>query len=452
MRVGARDIALLFVCFLVVLAGCGGGGTLPAGASASSISGATQPPGASPVPYPSTDGAELGYAGTLTQTFVSYPEIVAPGSPSPEPTSVTTTNVSQEITIRTDQSFNGGSGLTDLHNVETDAQSSGLETTSSTTDTYEAIAQAGSSSQLLQYGSQYADEAGDTISTSYVPQRVEDQFPEVAGAQWTNGAGAQIVEALGGNSSGSALTVSRTVNTSGTYSQSTTYPPGYSADGYTGIGEIQENSDGSGTYAFVANGSAITIEYSAPVPQATGSPQITVAEFAGLDPTPADEPSESFMLNDWYGTAPSFYSEADIDLGAVAVPSSCPLGTAYPSTATALKTAIARTDTVIGYTESEVQTTYVASGYGVLCSVLSDTQTLYYDFNGDQADAFTGEPPLETITVQEVLGLQSGESTILAKTKESKVSGAVVSVAPALRAHFDRVVASARRRLLGVRR
>src|SRR5262249_37056510 len=159
----------------------------------------------------------------------------------------------------------------------------------------------------------------------------------------------------------------------------------YSAPGYTGVGEIQENTDGSGTFAFVANGGAITIEYSIPVPQPTGSPLITVAEFAGLHPTPADAPSESFQLPAWYRSSPAFYNETDRDLGQVAVPASCGLSSQLPQSAYEIAQTIDRTDTVLGYTEHRSTTNYVASAYGTLCSVVNDVLTLYYDFSGDQA-------------------------------------------------------------------
>jgi hypothetical protein len=451
MRAGALVLPLGSLCFLVAIAGCGGGNassSIPVTVSTAAAS--------SPAPLPSSNGDELVYSGTLTQTFQNFPEVVPPGSPSPEPTSVTTENVTQQITVLSNQAFNGGTGLTDLHSVETDAQASGLKTTTSTTDTYETTAQAGSTSQLLDYGSQFADEAGDTMTTSYQPQRIDDELPETAGATWTNGAGAQVDQALAGDASGSAITVAQTINPNGTYSEATTYPPNYSAPGFTGVGQIQENADGSGTFAFVANDAALTIEYSEPVPQATGSPLITIAEFGGLDPTAADQPNASFTLSDWYGSAPAFYSEADRDLGTVTVPSSCALSSSFPQSAAAIQETITRTDTILGYTEQEVQTSYVSSGVGPLCTVLQDTQTLFYDFNGDQAAVFTATPPLEIASVAETLALQpasASTSTATAKTRAKSTSISSLShtqfdVAPALRVRFDRAVEIARRRIV----
>jgi hypothetical protein len=450
MRAGATVIALGSLCFLVALAGCGGGGAGATGSTlptTTTISSNVSNPTPSPSPYPQTAGDTLVYAGTLTQTFQSFPEVVAPGSPSPEPTATSVVGVTQQISVLGNQAFNGGSGLTDLHSVETDADASGLKTTTSTTDTFETIAQSGSSSPLLDYGSQYADEAGDTMTTSYSPARVEDQLPETPGAQWSNGAGATVLEALAGNANGSAITVDRNVHADGTYSENTTYPPGYSAPGYTGVGEIQENTDGSGTYAWVADGAPITIEYSAPVPQASGSPLITVAEFEGLDPTPDTPPSQAFTLSTWYGTAPSFYNEIDRDLGNVAVPATCKLSASLPQSATAIQETTARIDTVVGYTEQETQTTFVAQGYGPICIVLHDVQTLYYDFNGDQPFVFTTTPPLEIATVDEALALQPGSSTTNATSRASSSGRSTpVDVAPALRIAFDRALEAVRRR------
>lgn len=451
MRAGAASIALGSLCFLVLLAGCGGGGSgssyaPPMGGGSSSASATNPTP--SPSPYPQLDGAAYTYAGTLTQTFVSYPEVVPPGSPSPEPTSVTVTNVTQQITLKTNQTFNGTSGLTDYHNAETDALASGLKTTTSTTDTYETVTQSTPVAQLQNYGSQYEDEAGDTMTTAYVPQRVEDEIPETAGAQWSNGAGAQIEEAIAGDSGGSPVTVARTVTNAGNYTENTTYPAGYSAPSYTGVGQIQENSDGSGSYAWVSEAEPITIEYSVPVPQASGSPLITVGVFANLDPTAAEAPVESFSLASWYGPTPAFYNEIDKDLGSTAVPAACGLSSSLPQTATAIRETIDTLDTIVGYTEQETQTTYVANGYGPICTQLSDTQQAYYSFTGDQAFVFATLTPLQITTISETLGLQTSTSSTSAAKRAllASTSGAATpNFAAALRAHFQHVVETARR-------
>jgi hypothetical protein len=74
--------------------------------------------------------------------------------------------------------------------------------------------------------------------------------------------------------------------------------------------------------------------------------------------------------------------------------------------------------------------------------VLSDQQQLYYDFNGDQAFAFATLTPLEITTTAETLALQPGSSTSV--SARSRV--ATSSLAPALRAHFERAVEQVRRR------
>jgi hypothetical protein len=451
MRTGAVRIALSSLCFLLALSACGGGGggsTTPPLSGGQGVPSTTPSPTPTPIPspYPHADGDVFIYGGTLTQSFQSFPEVVPPGTPSPEPTSVTTQNVTQTVTVRANQAFNGGSGLFGLHSAETDADTSGLKTTTSTTDTYEAIAQAGSSSQLLNYGSKFADEAGDTMTVSYSPQTILDELPHSPGAQWTNGPGATVLEALAGNASGSPVTVQRTVHADGTYAETTTYPPGYAAPGYTGTGNIQENADGSGTFAWVANGGALTIEYSMPVPQPTGAPLITVAEFLHLDPTAANPPFASFQLSTWYGNAPAFYNETDRNLGVIPVPASCALASKFPQQAYAIAQTIDRTDTILGYTEHEAITNYVADGYGLLCTTLSDTQTLYYDFNGDQAFVFTRNPPLEIATIAETLALQPGSTIASAGVRTASAGSAMpaLDMGAPLRASFERTVATKR--------
>lgn len=441
MRNGAFGIALGCLCFLLAFSGCGGGGGGSSGTAAvppvTGIGAATSAPQQTASPSPNTGGADLVYQGTLTQSFQTFPEIAAP-SASPEPVSTTAQAVVQAITVRPNQSFNGNAGLFDLHSEETDTNASGLKMTTSTTDTYEALLANGTSSQLLEYGSLFIDEAGDSTTTAYPSRSILDQLPDTAGAQWTNAPTASIQQALAGNANGSAITVQRTVHSDGTYAENTTYPPGYSAPGYTGVGEIQENADGSGTFAFVANSSAITIEYSIPVPQPTGSPLITVAEFAGLDPTPANAPNASFQLPAWYGSSPAFYNETDRDLGQVPVPASCALSTKLPQAAYAVAQTVDRTDTVLGYTEHRSTTNYVSSSFGTLCSVVNDVMTLYYDFNGDQAFVFTQTPPLEIDTVSETLALQPGSTQSSQGKKREFDASAVV------RATFEHTIADVR--------
>jgi hypothetical protein len=456
MRTGAFCVALGSLCLF--LTACGGGGSsgstipvapsLPAPAGSSGGSASPSPSGS---PYPFADGDSLTYSGPLTQTFQNFPEVVPPGSPDPEPTSVTTINVTQNVTVKSNQSFNGGSGLYDLHSAETDAYASGLKTTTSTTDTYENVAPNGANSQLLDYGSKFVDEAGDSITTSYATASVLDQLPETPGAQWTNSAAASIQEAVAGNSNGSPVTVQRTINADGSYNETTTYPPDYSFPGFTGFGQITENPDGSGTYAWVANGGALTIDYTKPLPQPSGPPVITIAVYSGLDPNPAlGPPNQSSQLPAWYGSAPALYGETDKNLGTQPVPSTCNLSSKFPQNATELQQIINRTDTVLGYTEQQTTTSYVASGFGAVCTVLKDQQTLMYDFNGDEPFVFTLTPPLEIITVAETLALQPGSNITGATASAQSIHGATptaasLGVSRALRVSFDRAVSAVRR-------
>lgn len=452
MRAGVIAIALSSTCFLWTLSACSGGGSSVApnvaalGAGAAGTPSSAPTPAASPSPYPRTAGDTFVYSGQLQQAFQTFPEVVPPGTPAPEPTSLSTTNVTQTVTVKTNQSFNGTSGLAQLHDAETDALTSGLKTSTSTTDTYESVPQSGSTA-LLSYGSQFADEAGDTTSTLYAPPLVLDQLPQTPGARWSNGPAGTIDEALAGNATGSAVTVVRSVNSDGSYSEKTTYPPNYSAPGYTGVGQIQENADGSGTFSFVANGSAISITYSQPEPQPSGPPLITVKEYGSLNTT--GTASTSFQLPAWYGNVPALYAETDQDQGTQPIPSACGLANTLPAHGTALAQTISRTDTILGYTEQETTTSYVAAGYGTLCTISTDKQTFYYDFTGDQKYAFTATTPLQITTVNQVLALQPSSQIAATTTLSVARAGSPVQtldIAGALRANFERAVRGVHRR------
>jgi hypothetical protein len=403
----------------------------------------TPVPTPTPVPatYPYSAGSTFVYDGTLAQSFQSFPEVVAPGSPSPEPIATTLVDVTQTVTVDSNQTFDGTPNLTDLHLAETDALASGLEATTSTTDTYEAVPGAGATAQLLDYGSNYADESGDTVSTLLTEPAIVDELPELAGAQWSNGPAATIDEALAGNATGSAITVVRTVNADGTYSEKTTYPPNYSGPGVTGVGSIQENADGSGNFVIESDGETLTLTYSPPEPQPSGSPLITVNEYNGTDTT--GTPAQSFQIPSWYGPVPALYAESDRDLGVVSVPAACGLSSTLSAGATGISQSISRTDTILGYLETETTNAYVVPGYGVVCTTFSDKQTAIYDFNGDEPFVFTSAPPLEITTASETLALQPS-STIATSARRRPASLAV-----ALRARFEHGLLAARERRIG---
>jgi hypothetical protein len=420
----------------------------PGIAPASSSSSAA--PVATPSAYPAAPGDTLVYSGQLQQAFQGFPQTVAPGEPA-EPVSNTTTNVTQSVTVKSNQTFNGTAGLTDLHAAESDAVSTGLKTTTSTTDTYETIPT--SSGKLLNYGSQYADEAGDTTTTLYTPALVLDQLPETPGAQWSNTPAATIDEAVAGNSSGSPITTVRTVNADGSYTEKTTFPNSYDATSYTGASEIQENSDGSGFLQFVVYGAPYTITNSIPEPQPSGPPLITINVIRSLNGTA--QPAGSFTLPAWYGSTAALYNETDQDQGTQTIPTSCALDKSLPAQGTAIVQTINRTDTIVGYIEKQTTTSYVAPGYGPLCTILSDTQTAYYDYSGDQPANWILNPPFEIATTTETLALQpSSTITGTSSTKRLTASSVVASasgipspaLAGALRASFDRAIRNERHR------
>jgi hypothetical protein len=96
-----------------------------------------------------------------------------------------------------------------------------------------------------------------------------------------------------------------------------------------------------------------------------------------------------------------------------------------------------RLDTVLGYTDTQVQTTYTNAQYGPVCVVLSDVQNDYYDYQDDfgAADGFHLHfpgTPLSTTTIDETLTLQSGAVVHVAqRSTQSKQSQAQPSISMA---------------------
>ena len=67
-----------------------------------------------------------------------------------------------------------------------------------------------------------------------------------------------------------------------------------------------------------------------------------------------------------------------------------------------------RLDTVFGELETRTTTSYVASPYGVLCTIVHDDLETYYDYSGQSAYIVVlQQVPFESTIVDETLALQS---------------------------------------------
>ncbi|MGH7728203.1 MAG: hypothetical protein ACREM2_05380 [Vulcanimicrobiaceae bacterium] len=359
-------VASLAVAMLA--AGCGGGG---GGGGGTPFAVNSRP----------LSSGNFGYAGTTTESFVY-------SGASPSPSSTSSAQVTQDLTVTGAASFNGVSGLSEYATDETDTTS--LQTTTATTDTF--YASAGSNpTKFLTYGYRSNDSLGSTITVALAGvgsgNGLVDELPEAGGQNWTNSGAETITEDEPGN-----LAATRTYAADGTYTDSATYFSGVASGIAT---EIIENADGSGSYVFPGSPpAAITIS-------APSGGNITISGSV-IGTTPITIPA-------WY-TSPLLYSESDVNHGQTTIPSACNAGSGIGTQANDLEQKYVRLDTVLGYVETYDAKNYVVPNDGVACVVLTDTTVAYYDFTGQSTQAlgitFSGTP-VETTTIATTLGLTS---------------------------------------------
>ncbi len=368
------------------LVACGGGG----GGGSSSSGGA--PPTASPTSTPPV-GNQFTYTGTLTQTDTyTYP------TPSPFPSTNASATVSLSVTVTSSPApfTTPTNDPYDIYYSEQDAFPT--ETDLSTTDTWAAT----TSSAIDEYGSLVTIGSGETAATIlwvYSAPYVLDELPETNGASWTNSPEGYSTEDDPGD-----LTISRYVESARNYNETQELTGGYNL-------VITENSDGSGTYSgTVLTAYGITdFSYSAP-----SDGKITV-EVVFPSPSPPATPEPALVLATppaWYGSTPTFYTESDTDTNPVTFPVSCNVPSTYGTSGNMVKRTITSLDTILGYAESQTYESYDNSAASIVCIVMNDVQTYYYDYLDDTEQsyddfaAFVGTPQ-QTATTSETVGLQS---------------------------------------------
>jgi len=415
---GNRALFALLGCVSAVTSGCGGRGApvapiapavsasvsatptpTPVTGTATPTPSPTATPTATPTPTPTptptatptpisarplASGDTFAYAGSLLQTFVYY------GS-SPNPNATFAATISQTVTDVGTKPFDGAHPY-DLNVNEVDLSETERQTV--TTDAYVAMAPYSSTQNgYYTYGYTSTDSSGQSITDLFADvtngNGLLDILPESAGAVWSNDAAQTIAE-----SEADGFTSKRIVAAGGTYAETDTYPQrSQSSSPPPLIATIAENADGSGTYDTPIFGSRKqTFTYSAP---ASGT--ITIRLPGAID-----------TVKQWY-TLP-LYVEHDRDEGAVAIPAACRVPAKYGSTGNGIDEQFTRVDTVFGTIESFDQLSYVVGGYAV-CTTLSDTTQIFYDYSGQGDEApnglsFSGgTSPLELATFTSTTGL-----------------------------------------------
>jgi hypothetical protein len=295
-----------------------------------------------------------------------------------------------------------------------------------------------SGANLVEYGYKSVDDAGNSLSAQFTTPIVVDELPETNNASWSNGEATTFTEK---DADGTSST--RTYAASGTYTETT-------AIGSIGLTtSITENADGSGIIDANGNylgGAVNNIVFSTPAP---AGGQITVTVNYVQPPTPSPAPSGQptptaaptipprvYIAPAWYGTgSPVFYSQQTTVSTGAAYPASCAVPAAYGTSGNKLVQTTTRLDTVLGYTDTQTQTTYTNVQFGPVCVVVSDVQKDYYDYQDDFAAAngqhfhFPGSS-LSTTTISETLTLQAG-AIVHASARRTQAQQQAVAISPA---------------------
>ena len=379
-------------------------------------------------------GDSFQYSGTSTTTYLST-------ETDPNPSSTTTAQIAQSVSVLGGASFNLQANLFDVKSSETD--STPLQTSSSTLDSYYQIVPGSPESSLVNWGFHSSDSFGETLMVQYGNPApgflLLDRSPEISGDSWSNGPAARITETSPGGQS-----AVRTYSADGTYVDVTTYPSGSLSTPPPApvTASIAENADGSGSYSLPLQGTANTgLSFSTPDPSGT----ITItAAFA-------DGTSASFTSSVWWPQPLSLYQDLTTNNGTVQIPGSCAASATFGVRANSLTDASTRVDTVLGTVETITQTSYIVPKYGTVCVQLTDSLQTYYDYSG-QASAIlfgNGATPLTTETVSTTVGLVSATVGTSSATRVLDSASGAVAVAD----ERSRLIArSERRRLASQRR
>ncbi|MGZ3519799.1 MAG: hypothetical protein ACXVAG_02220 [Vulcanimicrobiaceae bacterium] len=404
------------------LAACGGGGGSSGGGGPIPNPSTPTPP---PQDYPIAAGDAFNYAGSLTRSL-SY----AQPAPNPLPSTTTTAQVTQSVTVSAGTAP-GGQSAADFHEVEQDAYPT--QTTSLTTDAFYNLVTAGSGANVVEYGYKSSDSLSNSIQYAYTTPQVIAETPFASGKTWNNSPAVTITE-----NDADGTTSTRTYAADGSYTDNEDFLSGQIGATAT----IVENANLSGSYSSNSfNALEDQIQVSAPA-----SGQITISGIFPAPATPSPNPSGSpqptpnpttpprvVTIPAWYSSSAKLYTETDSDGGSAMFDSHCSVPSSVGTQGEKLTQTIARLDTVLGYQETQTTTSYVVPNFGPACIVMSDTIDAYYDYQGDTEFgqlgvtigpfAFYGSP-FQTTVIAQTLNLQG--ATIKSDARHS----AAVKAAP----------------------
>ena len=424
-----------------VIAGCGGSGatignsgpspgsiatpTLAPGVTPSPTPAGTLAPGQtpSPTPSPSASATPMGsiyHPSSNADAFTMVGSLLVTYSrpnqfPSPEPTSTTLDQVTQQIAVSNPASFNGTSGV-EFAISETDNQiDPTTQTFGDTLDQYYSFSNTIYAGNFLDLGYNATDDTGYTVGLVNGPNdRLADVLPETAGATWSNAAGRTLT-----TNDGMGQTSSTTYADDGSYTGTITYPnlnpsPNPTGSQLTNTATLVAKTDGSAQLVTPRDGLDLQYDstYTMEAPTASGpSGTITVTTLLApaANSTSTPEATSTTIPNWMPASVPgSLASETDVDNGPMGLPSQCSAASAIssstPNQIVQTKTSV---DPLNGVLDTATTTTYDTVNVGPVCVILHDVATAYYDLSGANGASYFEGAPIQVTTTDETLALSA---------------------------------------------
>jgi hypothetical protein len=328
---------------------------------------------------PITPGAAFSYTGTLTSTIVRA-----------TPCAIPDVTATAAVTVQVTTSPGTGS---QVHEDSTESDAYGTETVTTSTDAVVEATSTPAAQSFAELSETTTDEVNDSTVTTYATPLIYAIASLPFAGTITNGPPSTVNATLA-----DGTTTSRTYAASGAYAENDTIPGG-------GNNTITVNANGSGTYN--VDGGEVIFGYTAPV---AGNIVLTVT-VGGSTPQTLSVPA-------WFGSSPTLYSDITTNSHVGSLPAPCaPAGSAITS-AYDFHRVISIIDPVLGYSETETIDSYVVPDYvstttvGPACVVISDVQSVYYDYNYDTpyiiyASLTQPAAPMQTNTISEAYWYQS---------------------------------------------
>jgi len=299
--------------------------------------------------------------------------------------------LSETAVVHTNKTFHGNSAI-DFRTTETDAGPTQTIITSS--DNYFVFPTG--SGNVLNIGFNATDSNGVNIDLQNLPGNgIVGQIP--LGASWINSAAELVVE----NDPDGTITTTA-INANGSY--------GMTRSEIAGTTTIALNSAGSGNEIFPGDPfglGALVTEFSFRAVTG-GTIEVDACIPPGTSLTPCATPAPvTQTIAAWYSASPTLASDATILASASATPPPGCTSSTFAGGGPQLHEVKSRLDPVLGTTDNETIDTWISAANGPVCEKLSDTLALYYDFTGQTGTFTLSSTPIQTITLSELIGLQT---------------------------------------------